>query len=574
MSINDNDAHPANSSTHDQLSGQYVEGEGGNPQSSSNYYSSMNGSLTPSGLTLNGPLAVPASYSQNRPAQVMNNPHDVLLSYAYQLKNSGMDKSQLIVKLRDVNNQLFAPPFPEAELMTIIASVVGCAVGSSDKFDHAVFGDVLIEEHHMCFIDGAPAIWNGKQYLTGERAIFSKMIDLMHSVKKSQRSEIMSFLEYKAPKAEMADPRFIAFENGVLNIETGELMESSPDLIIPNIIPHKWNPDSVCAELDNALEAWSCSKPERRANLEETFGLCMYRGRKFGTCPILIGEGSNGKSTFLNLLHSILGEDNTSAMDASSIGERFQSTALMGKLANIGDDISNEFVSGSKLSVVKKVITGDWVSAEYKGGATFKFKPYCTLVFSCNEVPRLGDASKGMFRRFMPIPFEATFSKDDGNLNINLADILATEEACERMIYLGVKALKKCIERGSVTETEEQDEMLEDLRIQNSSVYQFACEELGFNTDSPQSIHLQPTGKLYDGYKNYFAGDSCRPVARNKFSTEMCKIYRATIKQKRIQYPNGKKQSRVFYVENECSDAHVCSVTQAAPIQQSTQLSL
>ena len=473
--------------------------------------------------------------------------HDTLLAYAGHLKGKGVNDDEVNVLLHSANEQLCKPPYPEDELMTILKSSMGFSVGNGNSFNHAVFADKLIEEHHMTFVDGAPAVWDGKRYRMGENAVFSTMIDRMHAIKQSQRREVMAYLQIRAPQETMADPRYIAFENGTLDLKTGELLDSTPDLVIPNVIPHRWNPDATCQELDRALDAWSCNKLERRANLEELAGLCLYRGREFDVCPILTGEGGNGKSTYLNLLHNILGEDNASAMDIATIGERFQSVALMGKLANIGDDISNEFVSGSKISVVKKVVTGDWVNAEYKGGATFKFRPYCMLVFSCNEIPRLGEATFGIFRRFVPIPFEATFSGKNGNLDINLPEILASEEAYERMIYLGVNALKKCIERGGITDTEDRARMLDEMHIQNSSVYQFACEELGFGSDAPIRIGGRPTGELFDQYTQFCGEVKCKTVARNRFTTEMCQIYGAKTKRAWLSYTTGKKQVRTFY---------------------------
>lgn len=474
--------------------------------------------------------------------------HDKLLAYAGQLKGKGVNDDELSVLLHEANESRCKPPYPEDELMTIIESAKGFSAGTGRNFNHAVFGDRMISEHHMTFVDGAPAVWDGERYRTGENAVFSMMIDQMHAIKQNQRREVMSYLQIRAPHEEMADARYIAFANGVLDLETGLLQPNTPDLLIPNVIPHNWNPEAACPELDSALDAWSCGKEGRRKNLVEVAGLCMYRGRRFHVCPIFTGGGGNGKSTYINLLHRMLGEDNANAMDIATIGERFQSVALMGMLANIGDDISNEFLSGAKLSVVKKVITGDWVNAEYKGGITFKYRPYCTLVFSCNEVPRMGEATRGIYRRFVPIPFEATFSEENGNIDISLPTILESEAACERLIYLGIEALRSCIARGGITETDDRTRMLEEMHLQNSSVYQFACEELGFGADEPTDIHHCPTGELFERYENFCEEANCKAVSRNRFSTEMCQTYNATIDRIRIDYANGKRQARVFSV--------------------------
>ena len=74
--------------------------------------------------------------------------------------------------------------------------------------------------------------------------MFSMMIDQMHAIKQNQRREVMSYLQIRAPHEEMADARYIAFANGVLDLETGLLQPNTPDLLIPNVIPHNWNPEA------------------------------------------------------------------------------------------------------------------------------------------------------------------------------------------------------------------------------------------------------------------------------------------------------------------------------------------
>ena len=244
----------------------------------------------------------------------------------------------------------------------------------------------------------------------------------------------------------------------------------------------------------------------------------------------------------MNFLITLMGQENVSALDLAMVGARFQSVALVGKLVNIGDDISNDYIKGDKLAIVKKVISGDWVPAEYKGGATFKFRPYCMMVFSCNEFPRLGDHSAGIFSRLIPIPFEADFANQSGQCNLHLGRVLESEEVCEAAIVLGVKALKGCLARGGMTRGVRQMETLEQVKQSNSSVYQFCCEELRFGEEDPVSILYTPTAILYQNYDNYCAQSGLKPVARASFTTEMCKIYKVNNGRPTI----GGKQVRGF----------------------------
>ena len=69
--------------------------------------------------------------------------------------------------------------------------------------------------------------------------------------------------------------------------------------------------------------------------------MCLYRDNTIGggKAVILVGEKSNGKSTFLHVVKNMLGDKNIASLDLKELGDRFKTAELFGKLANIGDDI-------------------------------------------------------------------------------------------------------------------------------------------------------------------------------------------------------------------------------------------
>ena len=85
-----------------------------------------------------------------------------------------------------------------------------------------------------------------------------------------------------------------------------------------------------------------------------------------------------------------MSEKNISSLDLKKLGDRFSTVMMFGKLANIGDDISNEFVTDT--AVFKKIVTGETIDAEQKGQPKFDFKPFCKLLFfSKIAFPRNGE---------------------------------------------------------------------------------------------------------------------------------------------------------------------------------------
>ncbi len=85
----------------------------------------------------------------------------------------------------------------------------------------------------------------------------------------------------------------------------------------------------------------------------------------------------------------------------------FSTAELHGKLANIGDDIGDEFIPNT--GVFKKLVTGERLKGERKGQDPFFFQSYAKLLFSANNIPRLGRGkdSAAIAKRLIIIPFDA-----------------------------------------------------------------------------------------------------------------------------------------------------------------------
>lgn len=513
--------------------------------------------------------------------------NDTLYKYACSMRTSGFEYAPIRDALNEANSRC-TPPMTARELDRIAESACQKPKGysaevlnfkakqaESDKeetadpqegqqrppwvskkgaFLHNVLARHLIDKYHVCYMEGMPAIWVDDHYEVGEDAIKRVMIELQDSIKEQQRKEVMRYisLRMRHNSKQQADPKYIQFSNGVLDIETGDMRTPGPDLLIPNVIPHKWNPNAKCDDLDKAVVAWACGDHEVESQIWEMFGMCLYRGRDaMGDCPVLIGSGSNGKSTLLNLLHKVLGEQNVSTLDLADLGKRFQSVSMMGKLANIGDDIANEFITGSDFSIVKKSITGDWIGAEYKGGETFQYRPYATQIFSCNEMPRFGDNTDGVFRRFKPVPLLAKFDSADGTKDTGMEERLSSEESCEYACLMGVTFLSILLKRGGMTVSAKGANRLNEIRRDNSTVIQFMEDVRGYGTDDVNSIEGTPTSEVYKEYKDYCEKSGIKQLSRNKFTREVCRVYALQTKDARVNYATGSIVKKVFLGESQ-----------------------
>ena len=249
--------------------------------------------------------------------------------------------------------------------------------------------------------------------------------------------------------------------------------------------------------------------------------MCMYRSSEFTQSAILLGEGSNGKSTYIRMIQALLGKENISSLDMSMLGKQFHTGQLAGKLANLGDDISNEFQRGDLLSVFKKVVDGNRIYADVKGMEGFEFEPYATLVFSANEFPRLADYTDGMLRRIFPIEFNAKFSKTDTDYDPRISKKITTDKACQHMAVLGVMGLQQVIENNGFTPNNASNRRVEEIKASNDTVLSWAIDE-GWKSET---LDGSITKTLYSSYRQWCIESGVQAVSKNKFTRAIKKHF-------------------------------------------------
>ena len=123
---------------------------------------------------------------------------------------------------------------------------------------------------------------------------------------------------------------------------------------------------------------------------------------------ILYGQsGNNGKGTFQTLLINLIGRKNVSTLKPTEFNEKFKIAQLIGKVCNIGDDISDAYIDD--ISNLMSIATGDPITAEEKGKPAFSVYSKAFCLFSGNGLPRTRNKD-GWGRRILIIPFNADFS--------------------------------------------------------------------------------------------------------------------------------------------------------------------
>ena len=203
----------------------------------------------------------------------------------------------------------------------------------------------------------------------------------------------------------------------------------------------------------------------------EMIGYCLIPTSKFQKSFILYGDGSNGKSTLLDAVISLLGDYNVSSLSFKEINHNFKLAEITDKLANIGDDISDEYITDS--SIFKKLVTGEEITVEKKHEHPYKIRNTATLIFATNNLPNMQDKSNGMIRRLCIVPFNATITKKDPDFDPFIIDKLTTDEAKSYILNKALFGLERVFLNQGFTIPKKVEEIMDDYYREVNNVIQY-----------------------------------------------------------------------------------------------------
>lgn len=446
--------------------------------------------------------------------------NDALYRLGCSLRAKRVEPDVIADTMRGVNASRFDPPLPADEVERCVRSVLALREGRSGGFGAAatdaapgggaagepgeapgwrggrpggriqfnVLGRHLIEECRARVIDGAPAVWTGRRWEFGKRAITRQVLLAEDAATSQVRNEVYAYVMDMAPRVssdlEFDGGHYVSFRNCTWDAVGMRRVEPTPEMFISGTLPLDLDEGADTSAADAYVGAWAAGDPDTALAMFEVMGACMDSRRAVNQAPMLIGRAggarggaSNGKSTYLNWMRSILGTENVSSLDIATLGQRFNAGRLTGMLANLGDDIPDGFLRGDELSVFKKLVTGDAVFTDVKNGDGYEFRPATTLVFSMNAVPRLSDTTEGVFRRLAFVPFRARFEPGAPGYDGALAAKLARPEVMRGAALSALCALPALVERGTVTAAPDMADEVEEVRRDNNSVMRWVDDE-------------------------------------------------------------------------------------------------
>lgn len=469
--------------------------------------------------------------------------NSTLYAYILSLQNAGFDEEDIKETIRIINKYVLSEPLEEKELDVILRDEAfkKQVFYEKNKFSHDKFAEHIRTQYHVKKINGQLHIYDGGIYVPGYDAIERAMVEEISCLTSNQRNEVLKYLNVVCVEEERtADLNLIAFKNGIYNLNTDQLEAFSPQHIITNKIPWNYNPDAKSELIDSVLDKLSCGDIGIRYVLEEVAGACLYRSASLGggMAAILVGEKHNGKSTYIHMVESMLGKENYSAVDMGELGNRFITIMLYGKTANLGDDISNQYISDT--SILKKLVTGEVVKAEEKGKPAINFVPYAMHIYSANDIPHMKDPTGAMLRRLLLIPLNGKFTKDTPGYNPFIRYELRKAEHMEYFIQLALDGLAEVLRNKAFTVPAKAEQQKASYEVENNPVLAF-IEDTG-----KENIINESTADVFKRYQVFCADNGFQPGSNSTLSKNINRVLGTRITTGHIGTGKNRKSFKMF----------------------------
>lgn len=373
--------------------------------------------------------------------------------------------------------------------------------------------DEILEEEYFITLADTGELYHydeGVYRLGGENLIKSIAQEkLGHQFRRNSIAEVLDYIkiETSADRSSInRESHIINLNNGLYDLRTDEFKPHSPAILSTIRIPVGYNPEAKCPNIDKFLS--EVVSPEDKQLLIEWAGYCLIPDNRIQKAVMLIGNGSNGKSVFLELLTQFIGEQNASSESLQDLdSNRFSAANLYGKLINVHPDLSRMKISEG--SMFRNLCGGDRIRAERKFEGAFNFENTARLIFAANNLPPAKYIDYAFCRRWILIDFPNTFEGE--NVDIQLIDKLTTPSELSGLLNLALAALKSLRVSGKFSYDKSVDDVMRMYQINSNSVAAFVdeCVEFGDEDTSKRA--------LYDAYQEWCQTNDIKPVAENIF---------------------------------------------------------
>jgi putative DNA primase/helicase len=256
-----------------------------------------------------------------------------------------------------------------------------------------------------------------------------KNAEIAWAIKSESRSNLTAMIDLAKSEHQLADtgegwdsdPMLLATKNGVIDLRSGDHRPGKPSDRIRTHTDVAFDPQAQCPRFTQFLNEIFEGREELIDFIQRAVGYCLTGETREQCLFFCHGFGSNGKSVFLEIIQSLLGQyGHTVPFSTFEMDGRSAIPNDVAALAGTRLITALETNESTKLNEarIKASTGGDKMTARYLHKEFFTFTMTAKIWLSYNRAPEITDDTNGFWRRVRLIPFRRQFSEEEANKDL------------------------------------------------------------------------------------------------------------------------------------------------------------
>lgn len=207
---------------------------------------------------------------------------------------------------------------------------------------------------------------------------------------------------------------YVALDNGLLNLNSGQLLPPDPSLFVTARIRGHFLPETTefsCPCFDHFLANIAGGDLLLVQRIWEVIGYCLVPDMS-GKCFFLFqGVPDSGKSLLGELIASCFEREDVTSLDITALGQQFGPSELVGKRLCLSMDLAAIPWDTKAIGILKQLTGNDLISADVKYQPRIRFRNTAAFLFACNHAVTSMTRDEAFFQRLVTVPFRYAVPK-------------------------------------------------------------------------------------------------------------------------------------------------------------------
>ena len=313
------------------------------------------------------------------------------------------------------------------------------------------------------------------------------------------------------------DPLLLASSSSWIDLGSGSSMAPNPKKLVSKALAVKHDQQATCPTFLQFLNDVFENDQDLIRFVQRAIGYSLTGSTSEQCLFIMIGDGANGKSTFINVINKLLGLYGTTAASQTLIANGGNSIGddlvdLIGaRLITVSETEEGQSLAEAK---IKQMTGGDRLKGRPLYGSHIQFNIIGKLWLATNSLPQINNTDHGIWRRIKAIPFNRTFSAEEQDKNLS-------DKLLKELPGILNWAIEGCLnwQNNGLQTPDIVEAQVAEYRISMDSISQFIQDECEVDKD-----HSCAAFKFFQAYRDWCSGAGRKSQSQASFKRSLEKI--------------------------------------------------